>query len=138
MGTREKPSAVQGIWQEGSVRRDGLTVISEMLQRCGNVVFTSQFGSTERQSRTEASQLFFFFLTNLQQKYTFNNTYPSYVECTRNFILSYSGVFLRRAGEGGRERWLQCSHAVDFMTHTCQRMVRSLDKSSPEAEWVGP
>lgn len=81
---------------------------------------------------------FFFFLTNLQQKYTFNNTYPSYVECTRNFILSYSGVFLRRAGEGGRERWLQCSHAVDFMTHTCQWMVRSLDKSSPEAEWVGP
>lgn len=45
---------------------------------------------------------FFFFLTNLQQKYTFNNTCPSYVECTWNFILSYSGVFHGRVGGGGK------------------------------------
>lgn len=44
---------------------DGLAVISEMLQRCGNVVFTSRVGRTERRSRTEASRLSFFLFFQL-------------------------------------------------------------------------
>ena len=78
MGTLERTSAAyREFGRRAQFSDESLPVISEMLQRCGNVVFISQFGSTERQSRTEASQLFF--LTNLQRKYTFNNTYPSYV-----------------------------------------------------------
>lgn len=73
-----------------------------------------------------------FFLTKLQQKYTFNNTYPSH---PYPMLLGTSRVFRGGGGGGEREGWLQRSLAGDLLSAPAGQA--RLDKSSPEAGWEG-